>query len=313
MSNKDHHLRRKVSLCFPVYQNAGSLEELYQRSREAMETNFPEMEFEFIFVNDGSTDGSLEELLAIKKRTEDDRVKIINFSRNFGAQAACIAAWAHATGDAAIVLAADLQDPPEQCVEMVKEWEKGNDIVISYRKSHGTSALKRLTSKIAYSILLPQSPHGGFDFVLFDRKALDALLSLTERNRFFQHDVLSLGFPLKFIPYNKLARKVGKSQFGHLKRWNYFLTGYLNATYMPIRFFSFVGLLFALASATYTGMIVYAYFAKKTPFEGWAPIMVLLLLIGGLIMIMLGLIGEYVWRIFDEVKKRPQYFIKDIF
>jgi glycosyltransferase involved in cell wall biosynthesis len=313
MSRNKQSAKRKLSLCFPVYQNAGSLQELYRRSREAMEISFPEIELEFIFVNDGSTDGSLEELRAIKEESHDQRIKIINFSRNFGAQAACIAAWTHASGDACIVLAADLQDPPEQCIEMVKEWERGNDIVISYRRSHGTSLLKRFTSRVAYRILLPQSPYGGFDFVLFDRKALNALLSLTERNRFFQHDVLSLGFPLKFIPYDKLERRVGKSQFGHLKRWNYFLTGYLNATYMPIRFFSFVGLLFALASATYTGMIVYAYFAKKTPFEGWAPIMVLLLLIGGLIMIMLGLIGEYVWRIFDEVKKRPQYFIKDIY
>lgn len=305
-------IKKLVSLCYAVYQNAGSLEELYLRSRKAMEENFPDLESEFIFVNDGSSDGSLEKLVQIKREANDQRIKIINFSRNFGQGAASLAGMKLATGDAIISLAADLQDPPEQCVEMIREWLTGGQIVICYRRSYQAPWLTRLTSKIAYRILLPDSPHGGFDFVLLDRKPLDALLSLDERNRFFQHDILDLGFSVRFLPYDKLERIHGKSQWSLVKRWNYFLTGYLNSTYVPLRIFSLFGLLFSAGSVTYAGMIVYSWYMHRTPFEGWAPIMVLLLLVGGLVMIMLGIIGEYIWRIFDEVKRRPMYFIKDI-
>jgi glycosyltransferase involved in cell wall biosynthesis len=304
--------KKSVSLCYAVYQNAGSLEELYLRSRKAIAENFPDLEVEFVFVNDGSTDGSLEQLKKIKERSGDKRIKIVNFSRNFGQVAAVTAGCEHASGDAAIALAADLQDPPEQCVVMIKEWLAGNEIVVSYRNRHDTPWLKAVTSKIAYRILLPRSPKGGFDFVLLGRPALNALLSLKERNRFFQHDILWLGFSVKFVPYDKLARLEGKSQWSHIKRWNYFLTGYLNSTYLPLRLFSFVGLIFAVASLAYSAAIVYAYFEHKVPFEGWAPLMILLLLIGGLIMMMLGIMGEYIWRIFDEVKRRPAYLVKEI-
>lgn len=305
--------QKKISICYAVYQNAGSLEELYQRSRMAMEGNFPEFSFEFIFVNDGSTDGSLQELLDIKKKTQDDRIKIINFSRNFGQFAATIAGWQNSTGDAVINMAADLQDPPEQCVKMVQEWAAGNEIVICYRQTHKTAWLNNLTSKIAYRILLPNSPRGGFDFVLLGRNALDSMLRFKERNRFFQHDVLWLGYAVKFIPYDKLERKTGKSQWGHWKRWNYFLTGYLNSTYLPLRIFSFLGICFSFSALIYSLLIVYGYFLNQTPFPGWAPIMILLLLIGGLIMVMLGIIGEYIWRIFDEVKNRPRFIVKNTF
>lgn len=303
---------KKISLCYQVYQNVGSLEELYLRSRKAMEENFPDIEAEFVFVNDGSTDGSLEKLLEIKSQTGDQRIKIVNFSRNFGQVAASLAGLQHATGNAAIHLAADLQDPPEQCVPMIKEWLGGNEIVISFRESHKTSWVRAATSKIAYRILLPNSPRGGFDFVLLGRKALDAMLSLQDRNRFFQHDILWLGYSVKFIPYEKLERKSGKSQWSHLRRWNYFLTGYLNSSYLPLRLFSLIGVLFAGSSVLYTLGIVYAYFHHQTPFQGWAPIMILLLLIGGLIMMMLGIVGEYLWRIFDEVKHRPQFIVKNV-
>jgi glycosyltransferase involved in cell wall biosynthesis len=303
---------KKISLCFPVYQNAGSLDELYLRSRRALEGNFRNFDFEFVFVNDGSADSSLQELIRIKTENNDDRIKIIDFSRNFGQVAAILAGWKFATGDAVINLAADLQDPPEQCVNMVKEWIAGNEIVISYRKSHKSSGFKNITSFLAYKILLPQSPRGGFDFVLFGRKSLEAMLSLQDCNRFFQHDVLWLGFSVKFIPYDKLERKVGRSQWGHLKRFNYFLTGYLNSTYLPLRIFSVIGLLFSISSVVYSLLIIYAYLHKQTPFAGWAPIMILLLMVGGLIMIMLGIIGEYLWRIFEEVKRRPKFLINEI-
>jgi len=301
----------KVSLCYAVYQNAGSLEELYLRSRRAIEESFPGMEVEFVFVNDGSTDGSLEELRTIKSAHGDERVKIVSFTRNFGQVAAILAGWAEATGDAVINLAADLQDPPEQCVPMIREWLAGRDVVISFRQSHASSLLNRFTSKIAYRMLLPDVPDGGFDFTLLSRRAVDAMLRLRDRNRFYQHDVLWIGFNPVFIPYNKGEREKGRSQWNFVKRLNYFITCYINVSYTPLRIMAFLGLAFAGAGVIYSLLITYLYFMHQTPFQGWAPIMILLLIIGGLIMAMLGTIGEYLWRIFDETKGRPTYLIKE--
>jgi dolichol-phosphate mannosyltransferase len=303
---------RKISLCYAVYQNAGTLEELYWRSRKAMHENFPDLEIEFVFVDDGSTDGSLEELTSIKVRHADKRIKIISLTRNFGQMAAIVAGWKHATGHAAINLAADLQDPPEQCVPMIKQWLSGKDVVISYRAKHGASWFRLITSRIAYRTLLPQIPVGGFDFSLLSRRALDAMLKLTERNRFYQYDVLWIGFDPAFLPYDKAYRKVGKSQYSFWKRLSFFTMAYVNSSYSPIRLMSSIGIFFSIAGFAYAVTIVYAWIMHRTPFKGWAPIMILMLVMGGFIMIMLGILGEYLWRVLDESKRRPLYLVKDI-
>ncbi len=301
-----------ISLCFAVYNNESALTVLYKKMVTELETHFPKYDFELIFVNDGSKDNSLAELLELKKQHNDNRIKIISLSRNFGQMAAILAGWHYAKGDAVINMAADLQDPPEQCVAMIKEWEKGSDVVISYRKSHGTALLNKVTSRLAYKMLLPNAPPGGFDFALLSRNAMDAVNSIKERNKFYQYDILWVGFNVKFIPYDKLERPIGKSQYNFVKRFGNFMVGFINVSYLPLRIMSFLGFSFALAGFIYTLSILYAYYVKATPFQGWAPIMMLLLIIGGLIMIMLGILGEYIWRIFDEVKNRPNYIIKDI-
>jgi len=154
-------------------------------------------------------------------------------------------------------------------------------------------------------------PDGGFDFTLLSRRAVDAMLRLRDRNRFYQHDVLWIGFNPVFIPYNKGEREKGRSQWNFVKRLNYFITCYINVSYTPLRIMAFLGLAFAGAGVIYSLLITYLYFMHQTPFQGWAPIMILLLIIGGLIMAMLGTIGEYLWRIFDETKGRPTYLIKE--
>jgi dolichol-phosphate mannosyltransferase len=303
---------KKVSLCYAVYQNAGSLEELYLRSRKAMEQNFPDLEVEFLFINDGSTDGSLEELCSIKAKHGDDRIRIVDFARNFGQMAAILAGWRFAKGDAAINLAADLQDPPEQCIPMIREWLNGKDVVISYRETHATTAMNKITSQVAYRLMLPEAPKGGFDFALLSRKALDAVLSIKDRNRFYQHDLLWVGFDRSFLPYEKSERKTGRSQYNFFKRFGNFMTGYINVSYTPLRVMTILGALFAAFGLIYAISIVHAYFMHAVPFQGWAPIMMFLLIIGGLIMTMLGVIGEYIWRILDEVKARPTYIVKEV-
>lgn len=300
-----------ISICFAVYQNEGSLTPLYERMVHELKTHFPHHTYELLFVNDGSKDNSLIELLAL--RDKDPNVKIYSFSRNFGQMAAILAGWEKATGDCVINMAADLQDPPEQCTLMIKEWEQGNDIVISYRISHVTSSSNKLTSKIFYKLMLPDAPPGGFDFVLLDRKPMDAINSLKERHRFYQYDILWAGFKVKYIPYHKLERQNGKSQYNYFKRFGNFYSGFLNISYFPLRLMAAIGGIAALSGFAYALDIAWAYFVHETPFQGWAPIMILILLLGGLIMLMLGVLGEYIWRILDEVKGRPNYIIKDKF
>jgi dolichol-phosphate mannosyltransferase len=296
-----------ISICFAVYQNQGALTILHQQITEELTTNFPEDTYELLFVNDGSMDNSLNELIELNKK--DNHVKIISFSRNFGQMAAILAGWENATGDVVINMAADLQDPPKQCTEMIKEWKAGNEIVISYRQSHGTSASKKLTSKLFYKMMLPTAPPGGFDFALIDRKPMNAINSLKERNRFYQYDILWAGFKTKFIPYDKLERKIGKSQYNFFKRFRNFYSAFLNVSYFPLRLLTAIGGIVSVSGFLYAIDIVYAYVFQKTPFQGWAPIMIVLLIIGGLIMLMLGVVGEYIWRILDEVKGRPNYII----
>jgi glycosyltransferase involved in cell wall biosynthesis len=301
---------KKISICLAVYQNQDSLIELYHRFKNNVINNFPNYIFEFIFVNDGSTDFSLDKLKEIKKIDND--VVIVNFSRNFGQMAAILAGWEFANGDAVINIAADLQDPPEQCINMIREWEKGFEIVICNRIEHHSSIINKITSRIFYKLLLPQIPKGGFDFVLLDRKPMNVINSFTERNRFYQYDILSIGFELKFIPYIKEERKFGFSQYSFFKRFNNFHTAFLNVSYYPLRLMTILGFLFAFSSMVYGFNIIYAFVFHKTPFVGWAPLMLLLLLIGGLIMISIGIIGEYIWRVLDEVKGRPKYIVKEI-
>lgn len=300
------------SICFAVYNNEHSLRALYERTIDTLEKSFPTDSFELIFVNDGSSDGSLAELIRIKQEFNDSRIKIIDFSRNFGQMAAILAGWDQSTGECSVNLAADLQDPPEQIAKMIEVWKQGVEIVISYRDSHKTSFINKLSSRAFYRLLLPNVPPGGFDFVLLGRNALHAMRALKERNRFYQFDILWLGFSRAFIPYDKLERMDGKSQYTFFKRLSNFLIAFINVSYFPIRAMGFVGIALSVSGIIYCASIIHAYFVHNTPFLGWAPIMVVLLLIGGMIMFMLSVIGEYVWRILDETKRRPTYIIRKV-
>lgn len=301
-----------ISFSIPVYNNEGSLKALYNDISFLMGREFPNDKFEIVLVNDGSKDNSLA--IINELHYSDPRVKLIDLSRNFGQMAAILAGWQHAKGDAVINMSADLQDPVLQAIKMIKEWKSGSEVVISYRDARSDAWTKNLTSFLFYTLIkysLPQVPKGGFDFTLLDRKALDAINSLKERNRFYQADVLWVGFTLKFLPYERLKRQHGKSQYNFTKRFGNFITGFINISYLPIRVMTLIGSIFSLLSFLYALNIVYAYFVHKTPFTGWAPLMIIILLLGGLIMMMLGVIGEYVWRIYDEAKNKPYYIIKE--
>ena len=305
---------KKISVVIPVYNNEGSLKILYDRLVSTIKGYNNSFSYELIFINDGSKDKSFSVLKTIQE--SDASVVLINFSRNFGQMAGILAGWKYATGDAVINISADLQDPPEQIEKMLLEWENKNEIVINYRESRDDEVSSALTSKLAYKLFrysLPNLPPGGFDYALLDRKAMDAINSITEKNRFYQGDILWIGFTIKYLPYIRQKREHGKSAYNFVKRFGNFMTAFLNVSYFPIRLMSFMGFLTATTGFIYSLTILFAYYFHKTPFQGWAPIMMILLIVGGMLMIMLGIIGEYIWRIYDEVKYKPNYIIKDIY
>lgn len=304
----------RVSFVIPVYRNEKAVSLTYQKIRDVFETTLPQYALEMVFIDDGSDDGSLAELLAL--RHADPRVKVITFTRNFGQMAAMLAGFKQAGGDCVINISADLQDPVEVIPRMIEAWKHGAEIVIGHRTDRDDSWTAKLFSRIAYGLLrlsIPQIPAGGFDFVLMDRVVLDAFNAIDVRNRFFQGDVLWSGHRTTFIPYVRLKRTIGRSQYTLWKKLKTFIDAMVDASYLPIRFISLVGVLTSFAGAIYSLVIVYGWAVHATPFSGWAPIMMAVLLIGGLIMVMLGVIGEYIWRIYDEVRKKPNYVIRDTY
>jgi len=305
---------KKISFVIPVYRNEGSLILTYESILNEIKVSLISYDYEFWFVNDGSDDGSLSELKQIREK--DNKVKILDLSRNFG-QVQAITAGLHKTnGDIVISLSADLQDPVEIIPKMISEFEIGNDIVICNREKREDSFKAKIFAFLYYQLMKTSKfkiPEGGFDLFLLSRKACNELLKINESNRYLHADIFWLGFAVKMIPTIRKKRTIGKSQYSFWKRLNSLLIGYFNTSYLPIRLMSVIGFAFAFFGFAYSISIFYAYLFHNTPFKGWAPIMIVTLIIGGLIMLMLGVIGEYVWRIYDESKKRPYYIVKDIF
>jgi len=301
----------KLTFAVPVYQNEQALTLTYEKTRQLIETRFADFECEWVFVDDGSTDNSLQELLGLRER--DPRVKVVSFTRNFGQMAAILAGLNQVTGDVAINMSADLQEPVELIEQMIASWRSGAELVIAHRQGRRDRWLERVTSKLAYGLIrlsIPQIPIGGFDFILMDRKVVNSFNEIRVRNRFLQGDLLWFGYSTHFIPYTRLRRTIGRSQYTFFKRLKNFTDAMLDASYLPIRFISATGIVTAILGFIYAFDIVYARWVGNVPFTGWAPIMVLILVVGGLIMFMLGIIGEYVWRIYDETRQKPNYVIR---
>ena len=303
---------KTISFVIPVYRNERAVTLTYQKIKGALASDLSRYDYEFVFVDDGSDDGSLPELLRL--RESDSRVRIISFTRNFGQMAAILAGLKDATGDVILHLSADLQDPVELIPRMVRDYEAGSELVIGHRAEREDQWTSRITSRLFYRIIrmsFPQMPAGGFDYVLMARRVVDSFNSIEVRNRFFQGDLLWMGYKTTFIPYTRAKRTIGRSQYTFAKRLKNSLDAILDSSYLPIRFISVAGASTAFMGFLYALNIAWTRYLHGTPFTGWAPIMILLLVIGGVLMLMLGIIGEYVWRIYDEVKKKPNYVIRE--
>jgi dolichol-phosphate mannosyltransferase len=309
-------MSERYSIVVPVYNNHGSLTKLVKILQEKVFSQFPENSFELIMVDDGSADKSYEELLDIRNTFMPD-MKIVRLTRNFGQLAAILAGYTKAMGKCVINISADLQDPPELIADMVRYFERDKyEIVICTRIGRDENFIRRYTSKVFYRLIKSLSfknmPEGGFDYVLLSDKAKNILLESQEVNPFWQGQILWTGLKIKYIPYHRLQREIGRSAWTFGKKLKMLIDGVLSYSYLPIRLMSVLGAIIALIGFAYALFIIIAKIFGKVPVEGWAPIMVLILVLSGIQMLMLGIIGEYLWRTLDQVRKRPHFLIESV-
>ena len=306
-----------ISIIIPVYCNEESLQELYNIINDDVIVKNENLKFEIIFIDDGSKDNSLNILQGIYNKYKPI-VKVIKLSRNFGQANAIMAGLNFCSGNYAVIMSADLQDPPGLINTMIKKAYTGNrDIVIATRKGRDESIYRVITSKIFYSIMkllsFKNMPLGGFDFFLVSRRVMDIIVNDIDSNPFIQGKVLYTGFQTEFIQYKRRKRPYGKSKWSFSKKINALIDSVLSYSYFPIRLMSLIGLLVSAAGFLYAIIIIISYFHNNVPFPGWAPIMILILVLSGFQMLMLGIIGEYLWRTLDQVRRRPKYIIDKIY
>ena len=303
-----------ISVIIPVYFNEGSINKTFEVLKNEVFSSFPDLKFETIFIDDGSKDDSLEEIM--KVRASNKGVKVIRFSRNFGQVAAIYAGYEAAAGKGVLNIAADLQEPVSLINEMISCFIRGDSpVILGQRTDRDESRYRKLTSKFFYRMMrklsFPNMPDGGFDVAVLSQEVKNKILDLNESNPFWQGQILWTGFPVKFIPYARQKRDTGKSRWTFSKKIKYLLDGVLNYSYTPLRFFSLVGIISFLLGVLYSIIIIIQYLFWSTPFVGWAPLMIIILLFSGLQLLVLGLIGEYLWRTLEQTKNRPKYIIKE--
>jgi polyisoprenyl-phosphate glycosyltransferase len=298
-----------LTVVAPVYNEAELIETFVQRTSAAL----ADYTFELIIVNDGSGDGTTEMLDSMAAR--DPRLRVVHLSRNFGHQAALTAGLEHAIGDAVTMIDTDLQDPPELIPKMVEQWEAGSDVVYAVRSDRdGESAFKLASASTFYKLFnklaqVDLESNSG-DFRLLDRRALDALLSMTERSRFLRGMTVWVGFTQTAVPYERGARTAGETKYTLRKMVRFSLDAITSFSHLPLQLSTYVGLLFA-GVAFVAIPVVLALRLAGSYLPGFGTITIILLLIGGMVMIALGVIGEYVGRIYDEVKRRPLYIVRE--
>lgn len=271
---------------------------------------------EFVCVNDGSTDGTLR--LLLERLGGGQVMKVVNLSRNFGKEAAMMAGLAQASGDAAVIIDADLQDPPELLLAFLEKWREGYDVVYGVRVSRATDTrLKRWTAQRFYKLFnrlatLP-IPEDVGDFRLLDRRAIDAILALPERNRFGKGLFSWVGFHQIGVPFERVARVAGKTSWSYPRLAHLAVDGITSFSIVPLRLASIVGFAVSLLGLLYAGFLVARTIAFGADVPGYASLMVVMLFLGGVQLLCLGVIGEYLGRLYIEAKNRPLYIVSDVY
>lgn len=303
---------KKVSVIIPVYNEEEVLPKLYERLRNLMD-NLEQYETEILFVNDGSKDKTLQMLQELANY--DKRVKVVSFSRNFGHQAAVTAGIRYVTGDAVVIIDADLQDPPELIPEMLKLWEDGNEVIYGKRKSRkGESAFKLLTAKMFYKTLNSLSdveiPRDTGDFRLVDRKVIDVINELPEHNKFLRGLFSWVGFKQYAFEYERQERAAGRTKYPLKKMMKLASDGIVSFSTKPLKIVGGIGILTIIVSLAILiySLVSYAFNLNELA-PGWTSIMVTITLFSGVQLLSIWLMSEYIARIYDETKHRPEYIV----
>ncbi len=308
----DESPRDLLSVVVPVFNEEDGIDAFHERTTRVLGA-LDGMTWELLYVDDGSRDGSYERLSALA--AGDGRVQVLRFSRNFGHQIAITAGVDHARGDCVVVIDSDLQDPPEVITEMVAQWRNGYDVVYGVRADReGETAMKLMTASAFYRILGRltniQIPANVGDFRLVSRRVVDQLKLLREKDRFVRGLVSWVGFRQTGVAYHREARFAGETKYPFSKMFKFAFDGITSFSTAPLRLATWLGLLAAVLAVIYL-LSVFVQKALGRTVEGWATIMVAMLFLGSVQLIVLGILGEYLGRIFNEVKPRPMYVVAE--
>lgn len=304
---------KRITILIPAYNEEEVLVNLYSRLKDVLSA-LPYYDWEVLIVNDGSTDNTREIIRNL--RNKDKRISYLNLSRNYGKEIAMIAGLDYASGDAVILIDADLQDPPELVPEMIKYWEEGYDDVYAKRKSRlGETWLKKFTARTFYKILkkitrIPIQENTG-DFRLLDRRCVEALKQMRETQRYTKGMFSWIGFNKKEILFDREQRAAGKSKWNYLRLIDLAIEGITSFTTAPLRLSGFLGGFISLFAFIYMTAIIVKTIVFGEPVRGYPSLMAAILFLGGIQLLSLGIIGEYIGRIFNETKRRPLYFVDE--
>lgn len=302
----------KLSIIIPVYYNEDSLHALYCEIKEKI-IDIINYDYEIIMVDDGSKDNSyhiMEELAEL-----DSNIKIYSLSRNFGSHAACLCGLSKSTGDCAVIKAADMQEPAELILEMVSSWQSGNNVVLACRNSRNDEANQIFFANLYYWLVrktsLPSMPKNGFDIYLLDRKAIEVLGRLDEKNSAITGQILWSGFKTGIVYYTRKAREIGQSRWTIKKKIRLVADTLFSFSTLPIRFIEGIGIISFLGSLIWALYVLVSKLFGEINVTGWTTSFIFMLFAFGIIMISFGILGEYIWRTFDASRNRPTYIIEN--
>jgi polyisoprenyl-phosphate glycosyltransferase len=305
----------RLSVIIPCYFNEENLPVTFGRLQTMATTLPPGTELEYVFVDDGSGDMTWQVLQEIHQ-SHPGQVVLLRLAGNVGSYNAILAGMGHASGDCSTVISADLQDPPELIPQMYAHWQNGIKLVMANRQRREEGLFKRGFATLFHALIrrlaLKNIPPGGFDFVLFDRKLQEEVVRMAEKNTNTLYLLPWLGYPYVTIPYVRKEREIGRSRWTLTKKVKLFIDSFIAFSFFPIRLITVSGLVLGLGAMVYALYIFYARLTGHIEVEGWSALMLVMLLIGSFQMVALGILGEYLWRTLDAVRKRPPFVVDEV-
>ncbi|MFN5884356.1 MAG: glycosyltransferase family 2 protein [Bacteroidota bacterium] len=305
----------KISVIIPCYYNEANIPVTTKELLENEKLFASNVSFEYVMVDDGSKDQTLAALKKFKQE-HADKVTIVKLSGNFGSYNAIQAGMKYATGDCMVVIAADLQDPPELMVKMYEYWVKGIKLVVANRSNREDGFTSRILAqqyqKLIKKYALPNLPKGGFDYCLFDKQLRDQVVLMSEKNTNSLYMLMWLNYDYIAIPYNRTNRKIGKSKWTFKKRMGLFIDSFISFSYAPLRLITVSGLILGLLSMGYAFFVLAAKLTGSIDVQGWTTMMVVFLIVSAFQMTAIGIIGEYLWRNLESSRKRPPYIVDEV-